>query len=103
MGFKNGFSTFMNTEKESEKWHTGIFRGIKVGIKTHDPRKVRKALMATKYPLTRQGALDYYHNDEHYHDVPALFLYGVTTAIEIGAFGYGIQKLLPLITAFTAA
>jgi len=93
MGFDgDGFSTFMNTEKESEKFHKGIFEGIKVGLKTHDPRKVRKVLNATDYKLSEWH--DYYKNDEHYHDVPALLTYGTTTAIEAGAALYAGEQIV---------
>jgi len=81
----------MDTEKESEKWHTGIFRGIKVGIKTHDPRKLKKALKARNYSLSRKGALAYYHNDEHYHDIPAGIIYLVITSFEAGVLFMGLK------------
>jgi len=77
--FANGFSTFMDTEKESDLWHKGIGRGIKAGFKVHDPRKVYKLLK-----ISGQSVTDWYHSDGHYFDIPFLLVYGFTTALEAG-------------------
>ena len=72
----------MDTEEESHKWHKGIFMGVRGGCVVHDPRKLRECTKASNYEVSE--FMDYYRNDEHYFDVPFVFLYGLTSAIELG-------------------
>jgi len=88
MALKNGFSTFMNTAKESRLWHKGIYKGLKAGFKTHDPSKIydRLKLSDSKYS-------DWYGNDGHYYDVPFVAMYLLSTAVELGVV-YAVGKFL---------
>lgn len=79
MGFKNGFSTFMDTKRESKLWHNGIYAGLKAGFKTHNPSKIYGRLKLSEY-----GMQDWYENDGHYFDVPFVFMYLLSTAVELG-------------------
>lgn len=83
----NGFKEFMNTAEESSKWHKGFYRGIKAGLKRHDPRKIRKDLMITDQSGNYIGYKEWFGAEGHYHDVPYLALYLVSTAAELGALG----------------
>lgn len=82
MGFKNGFSTFMDTAKESRLWHKGIYEGLKAGFKTHNPTKVYERMRISEY-----GRMEWYKNDGHYFDIPFVVCYLITTAIELGLLG----------------
>lgn len=79
MGFKNGFSTFMDTAKESRLWHNGIYKGLKAGFKTHNPSKIYKRMKVSEY-----SAKEWYAEDGHYFDIPFVLMYLLTTAVELG-------------------
>lgn len=79
MEFANGFSTFMDTEKESRLWHKGIYKGLKKGFKVHNPAKVYQAMK-----LSETGYKEWYADDGHYFDVPFIFMYVVSSAVELG-------------------
>jgi len=87
-----GLSTFMDTEKESEKWHRGIFVGVKKGLVVHDPRKAYKHSKASEYKISE--FMDYYRNDEHYYDVPYVVTYGVSTGVALGLVSFTAQHLV---------
>lgn len=69
----------MDTEQESRLWHKGIYKGLKAGFKTHNPSKVYDRLKLSKY-----GYRKWYREDSHYFDVPFVFMYLVSTAVELG-------------------
>lgn len=73
MGF-NGPS-FLDTEKEHKKWHRGLYRGLKV----NDPRKLYSQLKINDCRIN-----EWWRNDNHYHDIPAVAVYGVK-ATSLGA------------------
>jgi len=79
MGFKNGFSTFMDTAGESRLWHNGIYQGLKTGFKTHNPDKIYGRMKLSEY-----GMSEWYKKDGHYFDVPFILMYLVSTAVELG-------------------
>lgn len=79
MGFKNGFSTFMDTARESKLWHNGIYAGLKTGFKTHNPDKIYERMKISEY-----GMSEWYKKDGHYFDVPFIFMYLLSTAVELG-------------------
>lgn len=87
-----GISTFMDTEKESKKWHRGIFVGVKKGLVVHDPRNAYKHSKASDYKMS--GFMDYYRNDEHYYDVPYVVTYGVSTGVSLGLVSVLAERLI---------
>lgn len=80
---ENGFATFMDTERENNLWHKGIFVGIKLCFMTHDPRKLYKRLEVYDYSIREWK--DYFHNDGHYHDAPATVLFSLIKMGEAAA------------------
>jgi hypothetical protein len=88
IGFKNGFSTFMDTARESRLWHNGIYKGLKAGFKTHNPDKVYERMKISEY-----GMKEWYGKDGHYFDVPFIFMYLVSTAVELGLLAVAASYL----------
>jgi len=80
MGFKNGFSTFMDTASESRLWHNGIYAGLKAGFKTHNPSKIFERMKISEY-----GMKEWYEKDGHYFDVSFVAMYLLSSAVELGA------------------
>jgi len=62
----------MNTEKESKRWHRGIYDGLKYGVKAHDPRKIRDYVR-----VFDKGFSEWYSADDHYYDVPVLICFAL--------------------------
>jgi len=87
---ENGFATFMNTERENKLWHKGIFVGIKLCFMTHDPRKLYKRLEVYDYSIREWR--DYFHDDGHYHDVPATVLWSAIKTGEAAAFYVALKQ-----------
>lgn len=79
MGFKNGWTTFMDTERESDLWHNGIYAGLKAGFKTHNPTKVYNRMKISEYGMDK-----WYEKDGHYFDVPFILAYIGSTIVELG-------------------
>lgn len=79
----------MNTERESNRLHNGVFRGIKLGATVHDPRRVSEFVHAQDYKLSQWR--EYMEADEHYFDIPFILTYGVTSAVELGVFATAVS------------
>lgn len=80
--FKNGFATFMDTEKESKRWHKGIYQGMKDGLRRHNPARVSDDMR-----IFKKNYKEWYADDDHYYDVPYFVCYTVTSSAEIAIAG----------------
>ena len=79
----------MNSAKESDKWHKGIYNGLKAGLARHDPRKVKADLYVTEMSYG-----EWFRAEGHYHDVPYVGMYAVSTAVELGVVAGAYQYLV---------
>lgn len=86
---KDGVSEFLSSEKEHEKWHQGIYDGIKAGFKRHRPDRIYEDLQ-----LSDQSFRTWYEEDGHYHDIPYLATFTLSKSAELGALYAGKTLLL---------
>jgi len=78
--------SFLDTEQEHDRWHHGLYRGLKI----HNPKKLSQTL---KY--ADKSWREWYANDDHYHDFAMLGAYGFKGgAITVGVYGLASVGLI---------
>lgn len=71
--------SFLDTEEEHDRWHHGLYKGLKI----MDPRK-----LCANLRIKDKGWRNWYHNDDHYHDFAMLGAYGFKGgAVALGVYG----------------
>jgi len=78
MGYSN--PSFLNTKQEHDRWHKGIYDGLKI----HDPRKLYEKSYATG-----DGFKSWYHGDGHYHDFTMYSSY----CLKLAAYSFAAKVL----------
>jgi len=73
--------SFLDTEQEHERWHRGLYRGLKIQ---------RPDKLAEEMRINGKGWREWYRDDDHYHDFAMLGAYGGKGA----AFVYGVRGLM---------
>lgn len=69
--------SFLDTKKEHDRWHHGLYRGLK----TVNPKTLRDNLR-----VDEQGWRKWYAEDNHYHDLAMCGSYLVSNAaVAVGA------------------